>query len=106
MRLRNPLRSAVLRTAHSGPTVGLSGTIQHFAVLELEWHSHGGGYFHRSLSLGAIMSLCVAGWQLRPWARLCLRYQRSGNAAAEPHEASRDIPDFPEAILWSVAAAA
>jgi hypothetical protein len=51
------------------------------------------------------MWVCVVGWQLRPWARLSSRYRRGDNvAAAEPREASRDMPDSPHTVRWLVAA--
>ena len=66
---------------------------------------HGGGIKTNSpwVVFGAIISLCVAGWQLRPWARLCSHCPRGDNAAGE---ALRDIPDLPEAILWQAATVA
>src|ERR1700732_4500014 len=43
------------------------------------------------------MFVWFAGWQLRPWARLCLRFRRGGNVAVWDREALPDIPGFPVA---------
>src|SRR5208283_1109530 len=58
-----------------------------------------------SLASGAIIQICVTGWQLRPWARLSSPCRRGDNVAVEPREVSGDMPDFPEVTPWLAVAA-
>ena len=43
-----------------------------------------------------IIHACVAGWQLRLWGRLCLRFRPWGKGTAE--EASVAMPDLPPTV--------